>query len=88
MLITKMHANRNRYSVVHLRNFKFLLNSHGIHLVPNLGSMFTLFAVTEALSNLMAAIIFHTLFPLSLNFLSQLSFYILAVLMLIPTVIF
>ncbi|EJD74190.1 hypothetical protein LOAG_18459 [Loa loa] len=53
----------------------------------NHGSMFTLFAVTEAFSNLIAAIIFHTLFPLSLNFLPQLPFYILAVAMLIPTVI-
>uniref|UniRef100_A0A8R1TWB8 Major facilitator superfamily (MFS) profile domain-containing protein n=1 Tax=Onchocerca volvulus TaxID=6282 RepID=A0A8R1TWB8_ONCVO len=59
------------------------------NIVPlrNHGSMFTLFAVTEALSNLIAAIIFHTLFPLSLNFLPQLSFYILAVIMLIPIVI-
>ncbi|VIO98105.1 T-cell receptor beta chain ANA 11, putative [Brugia malayi] len=55
--------------------------------VNNHGSMFTLFAVTEAFSNLMAAIVFHTLFPLSLDFLPQLSFYILAVIMLIPTTI-
>uniref|UniRef100_A0AAF5PUP4 Major facilitator superfamily (MFS) profile domain-containing protein n=1 Tax=Wuchereria bancrofti TaxID=6293 RepID=A0AAF5PUP4_WUCBA len=55
--------------------------------VNNHGSMFTLFAVTEAFSNLMAAIVFHTLFPLSLDFLPQLSFYILAVVMLIPTAI-
>ncbi|CAG9533052.1 unnamed protein product [Cercopithifilaria johnstoni] len=53
----------------------------------NHGSMFTLFAVTEAMSNLVAAIIFHTLFPLSLYSLPQLSFYILAIVMIIPTVI-
>uniref|UniRef100_A0A1I8EB63 Major facilitator superfamily (MFS) profile domain-containing protein n=1 Tax=Wuchereria bancrofti TaxID=6293 RepID=A0A1I8EB63_WUCBA len=52
--------------------------------VNNHGSMFTLFAVTEAFSNLMAAIVFHTLFPLSLDFLPQLSFYILAVVILLP----
>ncbi|VBB31154.1 unnamed protein product [Acanthocheilonema viteae] len=59
------------------------------NIVPtkNHGSMFTLFAVVEALSNLLAAVTFHTLFPLSLDFLPQLSFYILAVVMLIPTVI-
>ncbi|OZC05205.1 hypothetical protein X798_07824 [Onchocerca flexuosa] len=59
------------------------------NIVPlkNHGSMFTLFAVTEAFSNLIAAVIFHTLFPLSLDFLPQLSFYILAVIMLIPIVI-
>ncbi|MCP9256898.1 hypothetical protein DINM_000139 [Dirofilaria immitis] len=50
------------------------------NIVPlkNHGSMFTLFAVTEAFSNLIATIMFHTLFPFSLHFLPQLSFYILA----------
>uniref|UniRef100_A0A0R3S1M9 MFS domain-containing protein n=1 Tax=Elaeophora elaphi TaxID=1147741 RepID=A0A0R3S1M9_9BILA len=59
------------------------------NIVPtrNHGSMFTLFAIIEALSNLLSAIVFHTLFPLSLDFLPQLSFYVLAVAMLIPTVI-
>lgn len=49
--------------------------------------MFTLFGIAEAVSNLLAAIIFHTLFPLSLDFLPQLSFYILAAVMLIPAII-
>ncbi|KAM3717412.1 Proton-coupled folate transporter [Dirofilaria immitis] len=58
------------------------------NIVPlkNHGSMFTLFAVTEAFSNLIATIMFHTLFPFSLHFLPQLSFYILAAVMLIPII--
>uniref|UniRef100_A0A915PNA4 Thyroglobulin type-1 domain-containing protein n=1 Tax=Setaria digitata TaxID=48799 RepID=A0A915PNA4_9BILA len=55
--------------------------------LENHGSMFTMFSVMEAFSNLLATIIFHTLFPMSLTFLPQLSFYILAAVMLIPITI-
>ncbi|VDK87174.1 unnamed protein product [Litomosoides sigmodontis] len=55
--------------------------------VKNHGSMFTLFGIAEALSNLLAAIVFHTLFPLSLDFMPQLSFYFLSAAMLIPAII-
>uniref|UniRef100_A0A0N5CRC6 Proton-coupled folate transporter n=1 Tax=Thelazia callipaeda TaxID=103827 RepID=A0A0N5CRC6_THECL len=51
------------------------------------GSMFALFAITEAICNLLASVTFHTLYPLTLHFLPQLSFYILAASMLIPILI-
>lgn len=50
----------------------------------NQGSLFALLAVTEALCNLLAALIFHTLFPYSIPFMPQLSFYILFAIMIIP----
>ncbi|VDN45055.1 unnamed protein product [Gongylonema pulchrum] len=49
--------------------------------------MFALFAVTEAVCNLLSSVAFHSLFPLSLHFLPQISFYILAAVMIMPVII-
>ncbi|MFH4975958.1 hypothetical protein AB6A40_002667 [Gnathostoma spinigerum] len=51
------------------------------------GSMFALLAVTEALCNLAAASVFHNIFPLTLNFLPQLSFIVMGAIMIIPCVL-
>uniref|UniRef100_A0A914RQQ2 Uncharacterized protein n=1 Tax=Parascaris equorum TaxID=6256 RepID=A0A914RQQ2_PAREQ len=48
------------------------------------GSLFALIAITEACCNLIAAIVFHMLFPVSIPILPQISFVILASILLIP----
>uniref|UniRef100_A0A0M3IGG8 Na_H_Exchanger domain-containing protein n=1 Tax=Ascaris lumbricoides TaxID=6252 RepID=A0A0M3IGG8_ASCLU len=48
------------------------------------GSLFALIAITEAGCNLIAAVVFHMLSPVSIPILPQISFVILASLLLIP----
>ncbi|VDK42236.1 unnamed protein product [Anisakis simplex] len=48
------------------------------------GSLFALVAVVEAVCNLLAAVVFHLLFPVSIPVLPQFSFIILASFLIIP----
>ncbi|CAI4222602.1 unnamed protein product [Auanema sp. JU1783] len=49
------------------------------------GSAFAIVGTIEAFCNLLAALVFHTLFPFSLSFFPQLSFIVMAVLIIPPT---
>ncbi|CAJ0591140.1 unnamed protein product [Cylicocyclus nassatus] len=52
------------------------------------GSAFAVVAILEGVCKLAAAIIFHLLFPWSISFMPQLSFVLMAVLILPPTLLF